>query len=191
MAKRTTNKQTSNSRESTQTSHTLTGGSPTSLSSNGSTNAGHSTPSTNGASTNQTTPSTSSGGAIKLTGPNLGDSPTPSAPSTFREKLADASKNPRKRKRKAEKARASSNEEEEAGGGDEQNELQRKLDRVTKWMCFLCFTNKLWESAAKECYGDNFDIDSNEGQGVRLKIYDMVKGIKNRVIKAMEVRTLI
>ena len=63
----------------------------------------------------------------------------------------------------------------------------RKLDRLIRWNCFLHMTNQLWQEIAEECYGESFDIDSDAGQRARLRIFDSVKGYKNKTLNFMEV----
>ena len=111
--------------------------------------------------------------------------PVSPTPATLRQQLTHAIYSPKKsRKRKRVALR---NGEEGDENEQEEGMLQRKLDRLIRWNCFLYFTNNLWESVAKDCYGDEYDIDSDAGQGTRLKIFDCVKNYKNKVLNNMEV----
>ena len=70
--------------------------------------------------------------------------------------------------------------------GDE-GEKQRILDRLIRWNTFLYFTNDLWKDVIEQAYGDGVNMDTNEAQAARAKVFDTVKGFKNRVIENMEV----
>lgn len=93
------------------------------------------------------------------------------SPQTLREKLAEASKGKRKRQSETMDPTAKENSEETNTAGKPQNPngtarkaaddaaavsetaLQRKLDRLIYWNCFLFLTNRLWEQVAKACFG--------------------------------------
>ena len=155
-----------------------------------------------------TTASTSS---PNTAGTSLSESPSPKDRSnvelkTVRQLLNDAmATTPKRKKRKQatrvddggddeshdQEANKKTSESGEAELTPAQAAQQRKLDRLIRWNCFLFFTNKLWTLIAKECYGSEFDIDSDNGQVVRLRISDSVKSWKHVTIGRMEVCVLL
>ena len=122
--------------------------------------------------------------------PSPDTSPTQSTPNvngkatdlTLRQKLAEVTKTPLRRKRR---------KPIDTSRDDEASRLTNthlNIDRLIKWNCFLFFTNRLWEDIARQTCGDNFDIDSEHGQTVRVRIFDAVKGNKFRTIENIAVR---
>ena len=132
-------------------------------------------PSNNPLPTPQTSPSDG-----RASDPQSRQTPTPT---TARARLAVAVTGKKSRKRKRGKEAAG----EEAENAEDTGVKQRVLDRLIRWNTFLYFTNDLWKDIIEQAYGEGVDIDSIKGQAARSKIFNCVKGFKNRVIKNMEV----
>ncbi len=68
-----------------------------------------------------------------------------------------------------------------------ETDLQRKLNHLIHWNCFLHFTNLLWNEIAKKYYNEEFDIDSDAEQETWMKIFNSVKNFKNKTIDHMKI----